>query len=428
MNGVRRKFPRQEVTRCRDTRRTTVLANVLVALLLAGISSAWDAGAMSIRFSGDGIEQDGFETGILSISVSMEFESTEVRFCDPPEVMYGDGAVAIRIRMREGGDVPDGCQTAFLRPPVPGAHLVHVFLENAAGVVIEQGTATVTVLPPDSRCNPYPLSTPTFYGLVEAGTAAARVAQLTADARLAELASGPVAVWDMGTTTSLGEEDGGVALPAQDWVRIAVALPPLRDISSALSHVASAYSWISWDSWNWWGPGHALYGWKPACEGTEDRHSTIVEYTNPLTGSFFYTGDTGEMATIDADAAGPWRRTGLAFAAVTRTACPGNRGQNVVYRFWGGPDGTPGSHFFTRNRSECQAAVKAGGWTFEGVAFWSQPVNRDGSCGGLVPLHRLWRPFGESVHRLTADRNVVADMVAADWVNEGPVMCVTRSP
>ena len=41
-----------------------------------------------------------------------------------------------------------------------------------------------------------------------------------------------------------------------------------------------------------------------------------------------------------------------------------------------------------------------------------------------VPLYRVWRPFGDSNHRLTTDRAVVAQMVAQGWVDEGPAMCV----
>jgi hypothetical protein len=41
-----------------------------------------------------------------------------------------------------------------------------------------------------------------------------------------------------------------------------------------------------------------------------------------------------------------------------------------------------------------------------------------------VPLYRVWRPFGDSNHRFTTDRAVVATMVAQGWVDEGPAMCV----
>jgi hypothetical protein len=43
-----------------------------------------------------------------------------------------------------------------------------------------------------------------------------------------------------------------------------------------------------------------------------------------------------------------------------------------------------------------------------------------------MPLYRTWRPYGESNHRFTTDRAVVAEMTAQGWVDEGVAMCVAQ--
>jgi serine protease len=105
----------------------------------------------------------------------------------------------------------------------------------------------------------------------------------------------------------------------------------------------------------------------------------------------------------------------------------------VVYRFNGIPGVGPDSHFFTRDRAECSIVNKTAKWSLEGVPFVASAPNVDGSCDMLssvypaerrVPLYRAWRPFGDSNHRFTTDRAVIAQMVAQGWVDEGAAMCV----
>ena len=84
-------------------------------------------------------------------------------------------------------------------------------------------------------------------------------------------------------------------------------------------------------------------------------------------------------------------------------------GHAPSYRFNGIPGKGPNSHFFTRDRAECYVVDKSAQWLLEGVPFYAAVPNADGTCrAGRVPLYRVWRPFGDSNHRFTTERAVVA--------------------
>ena len=86
------------------------------------------------------------------------------------------------------------------------------------------------------------------------------------------------------------------------------------------------------------------------------------------------------------------------------------------------------SHVFTIDQKECYVVNQSGGWIFESAAFYAEKPLRNGSCEVALhkPLYRVWRPFGESRHRFTTERAVVAEHVAMGWIDEGPAMCVVN--
>ena len=144
-----------------------------------------------------------------------------------------------------------------------------------------------------------------------------------------------------------------------------------------------------------------------------------VEFFNANLGHFFVTASKSEIAALDAGAFnGAWTRTGEAMKT---------GGTVGVCRFYGMPPKGPDSHFFTVNPAECQKVMsdyKA--WTFENHAFaMTPPVN--GTCPvGLVPVHRFYNNPAVAAamnHRYVTDPNVIADMLAQGWTDEGVVMC-----
>jgi hypothetical protein len=83
---------------------------------------------------------------------------------------------------------------------------------------------------------------------------------------------------------------------------------------------------------------------------------------------------------------------------------------------------------FTLDLEECDAVQRSDVWQYEGVAFMAHQVDGAGACRSVTDqeVHRLWRPFGQSRHRLTVDAAVVSAMAAQGWIDEGLVMCVQR--
>jgi hypothetical protein len=99
------------------------------------------------------------------------------------------------------------------------------------------------------------------------------------------------------------------------------------------------------------------------------------------------------------------------------------RGQ--AYRFFGKPGIGPTSHVFTIDRNECRQVEQSGAWLFEGTIFRATPSDSQGRCSVYDEMP-LWKAFGDSNHRFTTDRAVVAEMTAKGWVDEGVAMCVKK--
>ena len=169
-------------------------------------------------------------------------------------------------------------------------------------------------------------------------------------------------------------------------------------------------------------------GWACLAAVTPDTVVMVVEFHHAGLDHYFYSGDASEIADIDAGKVGAWMRTGKRFRVTREPGCRGATTDTVVYRFNGIPAKGPNSHFFTRDRAECHVVDKTAQWALEGIPFFASPVQDDGTCAGTrIALYRVWRPFGDSNHRLTTKRSVVSEMVAKGWVDEGAAMCVLPS-
>jgi hypothetical protein len=158
-----------------------------------------------------------------------------------------------------------------------------------------------------------------------------------------------------------------------------------------------------------------------------DRYGDVVEYVHVATGHYFYAVAADEIAGLDSGTgAKGWTRTGKSFRVLVAPGCVESRHDQGAYRFFGKPGVGPSSHVFTVDRRECRVVADSGAWLYESSPFWASPVNSRGGCvTGGVPLYRAWKPFGESNHRFTTDRGVIAEMVAKGWVDEGVRMCVS---
>jgi hypothetical protein len=152
----------------------------------------------------------------------------------------------------------------------------------------------------------------------------------------------------------------------------------------------------------------------------------VVEFHNAADGQYFITADPAEIAFLDGGGLGTaWSRTGMSFKAWARDDTSA-AGSQPVCRFFGTPGLGPNSHFYTANAEECAAVRADPHWQDEGVAFRARVPTGLLVCGGGPIVFRLWFPGTDptgSRHRYVVDSTLVAPMVDAGWILEGPVLC-----
>ena len=153
---------------------------------------------------------------------------------------------------------------------------------------------------------------------------------------------------------------------------------------------------------------------------------SVVEFFNSILGHYFVTGGTGEIAAIEAGAAGPgWQRTGLSFKAYAPETgiAPGAQ---PVCRFYGTPGRGPNSHFYTVDPIECELVKHDSGWTYEGTAFYLFPPTNGQCAAAQQAVYRAYNmrfAQNDSNHRYTTDAAVYAQTQAQGWAGEGVKFC-----
>jgi len=325
---------------------------------------------------------------------------------------FGSRIVLIARRLpgtRSEGEC--GVATAQIGPFPAGTYEVEARVTHVAGDGYDATTQPLTVLPLEGRCNATPELQPSLWA-VHVG--------LRPEDLIQKVASDPAYAASLGNPVV-----GTSGIYSQDLQRWYATLtyPPLEDVTAITARLYESGEFVSVSR-----SGYACFSAAPP-----DFIAAAIEYYHAGLDHYFYTADQGEIAAVDAGKVGPWARTGKSFRVVVMPGCKYSTSDTVVYRFSGIPGKGPSSHFFTRDRAECYAVDKSGMWALEGVPFHASPVAPDGTCApnpstfpsrALVPLHRLWRPFGDSNHRFTTEPAVVAEMTAKGWIDEGPAMCV----
>jgi hypothetical protein len=311
--------------------------------------------------------------------------------------------ITVKVRAAAGAGAPGACHgiDAPLGTLAVGRYDVVAELLAADGTAAQSASMPLVVLPIEGRCNPEPELSPSIWGRPHGATAAEFVARVAADPDFAAALGHPA------------------VRPSPILEDVYLDYPPLDDIPPALDRLVRSGAFASLAR-----NGYACFATSPP-----DTIAKVEEFFHAGLGQYHYAGDAAEIAAIDAGRVGPWTRTGQSFRVVAEPGCRPSAVDTVVYRFHGRPAAGIGAHFFTRDRAECHAVNASARWEFEGVAFRAAPLLPDGTCAApapqsRVPLYRVWRPFGDSTHRLTTDRAVVAQMVAQGWVDEGAAMCV----
>jgi Repeat of unknown function (DUF5648) len=381
--------------------------NGISALCLAAISAVVSGPAAALFVSFHPQYGEFVDRGVITIGVS---PSDDARIdCDRPLVVSRNGHQFVLVAVRlQGVRTPNECfqMAANIGPLSAGTYTIEARLPRLDGSSVDEvQKETIVVLPLEGRCNADPLLRPSLIGYHATLTSSEFAQKVATDAQYAASIENPL--------VELGPPP--VSLNRQLF---GLTYPPLEDVTVLLVKLAETGQFAL--SRN----GRACFSAAPP-----DVTASFIEFYHSGLDHYFYSGNAGEIADIDAGKVGPWARTGKFFRAVTEPGCYFSTTDTSVYRFFGIPGAGPNSHFFTRDRAECYVVDKSAQWSLEGVPFFATEPRSDGTCPApfaqtRIPLYRVWRPFGDSNHRFTTDRAVVNEMVQKGWLDEGAAMCV----
>ena len=372
-------------------------------ILATAVLATGGAGAITMNIShpyGEVVDRD---------SVTIRVDFTTAWDCTSTTVV---DLAARRIALTGGltppGEPPRNCLAPWvsvLSPLPAGQYRVTAQVAASSGAVAESATVTLDVFPLEGRCNAAPELVPTMWGIHRSLTPAELASKVSSDAVYAASLGNPIVQSSGIVSTTYGREYA------------ALTYPPLDNPTALTARLFDSGEFL----------GVSRNGYACLSAPPPDTIVSFVEYYHAGLDHYFYTSDLIEMAAIDAGKVGPWSRTGKTWSAVRHPGCIPTSADTTVYRFSGIPGKGPGSHFFTRERAECYAVDKSARWLLEGVPFYAAAPNADGTCpAGRSPLYRVWRPFGDSNHRFTTERAVVAEMTARGWTDEGVAMCVAQ--
>ena len=351
------------------------------------------------------------DRGEVIAHVEYDFAYSGVMICPVPQLDTRIGnRITLNFHVLEAGhsEVGTACEqhiTRKLGSFSVGEYKVIANLVSADGLSVESKTWVFDVVPIDGRCNRNPLSRPSIVAWL--------ASQEERHALLQRIETDPQFAASLGNP-----QVGPRGDPNFGGYGLSFDYPPLDDIPLASDRIKQVTGVQAAGTY-----GEAC----PVDPGPGPGESyavRVAEYFSPTLDQYFYTADAGEIAAIDAGrVAGGWLQTGRSFGAYRAICRAGD--WSAVYRFEGSSATGTGSHFLTSDRAECFVVQKSDRWSFASVPFMTGARGGDGGCNiWNVPLYRAWRPFGDSAHRLTTDRTIIAEMVAQGWIDEGQVMCV----
>ena len=160
--------------------------------------------------------------------------------------------------------------------------------------------------------------------------------------------------------------------------------------------------------------------------GAIEPTASVVEYYNATLNNYFTTASAAEVTALDAPSSG-WSRTGSTWGAWA------NAGDNPtavpVCRFSGKPLVGPITSFYTADPNECAQFTQSPIWTYNGVAFYVEPLQAGTCKAGTTPVLRSYSAGGRPVlanYRYTIDATAYQRMAPAAAL-QGAVMCSTLS-
>lgn len=167
--------------------------------------------------------------------------------------------------------------------------------------------------------------------------------------------------------------------------------------------------------------GRAVQSTVPASATAPAGTVPIVEYYRRDKDHYFMTGNSAEIAYIDAFLSATFQRTGgVFFAWLNPSLAPANA--QPVCRFYS-PLPLIDSHFYTAIASECQFVQIRwpGTWILEQAAAFYVPLpDANGNCQpGTLPVYRFFDNRNDANHRHTIDLTTRRAMINRQWAPEG---------
>jgi len=148
----------------------------------------------------------------------------------------------------------------------------------------------------------------------------------------------------------------------------------------------------------------------------------VVEYYRADLDHYFITADPAEIAWVDANLSGIFKRTGLYFYAYLDPALAPPDARSVC-RFYASAAVQINSHWYSANLDECLAVLLnwPGIWTLETAqAFWVRVPDGNGNCpANTLPVYRFFDNRRDANHRYTVDLSVRRAMGNRAWAAEG---------
>lgn len=148
----------------------------------------------------------------------------------------------------------------------------------------------------------------------------------------------------------------------------------------------------------------------------------VIEFYRADLDHYFITADPAEVAWVDANLSGIFKRTGLYFYAyLDPSLAPANA--RSVCRFYASAAVQINSHWYSANIDECLAVLLnwPGIWNLEAAqAFWVQVPDSSGNCpANTLPVYRFFNNRRDANHRYTVDLSVRRAMGNRAWAAEG---------
>ena len=167
-------------------------------------------------------------------------------------------------------------------------------------------------------------------------------------------------------------------------------------------------------------------GKRVALNGGPVASNGVVEYYLAAVDQYFITASATDAALLDSLPGAGWSRTGEWFK---------QGGSTPVCRFYGSAVPGPNSHFYTALTQECDLLKALQASTplsqprlnFESLDFLTTPAVNGVCPVNTVPVYRAYNNGvtrgRDGNHRFTSNADLMLQMVARGWANEGAVMC-----